>query len=68
MTRWLLAVVVSLLVVGAVSSVQGVGCDANEGTPLANGCLYTITGGDTADPTALTPNAPSGTTPREVDQ
>ena len=51
MKRWLLAVVVSLLVVGAVSSVQAVGCDANAGTPLTDGCLYTITGGDTADPT-----------------
>ena len=51
MRRWLLTVVVTLLVVGAVSSVQAVGCEANEGTPLTDGCLYTITGGDTPNPT-----------------
>ena len=51
MRKWLLAVVVSLLVVGAVSSVQAVGCEAHEGTALTDGCLYTITGGDTVDTT-----------------
>ena len=51
MRKWLLAVVVSFLVVGAVSSVQAVGCEAHEGTALTDGCLYTITGGDTVDTT-----------------
>ena len=51
MKRWLLAGVVSLLVVATVSSVQAVGCEASEGTSLTDGCLYTITGGDTPDPT-----------------
>ena len=52
-----------LLVVGAVSSVQAVGCEANEGTPLTDGCLYTITGGDTADPTDGFPIVNTATIP-----
>ena len=63
MKRWLLAVVVSLLVVGAVSSVHAVGCDANAGTSLTDGCLYTITGGDTADPTDGFPVVNTATIP-----
>ncbi len=47
MKTWLLVIVVSLLVGGTVSSVQAIGCDPHEGTPLSDGCLYTITGGDT---------------------
>ena len=63
MRRWLLAVVVTLLVIGAMSSVQAVGCEANEGTPLTEGCLYTITGGDTADPTDGFPVVNTATIP-----
>ncbi len=50
MRKWFVAAIVSLLVVGAVTSVQAIGCDSHEGTPIADGCLYTITGGDTPDP------------------
>ena len=50
MRKWFVTAIVSLLVVGAVTSVQAIGCDSHEGTPIADGCLYTITGGDTPDP------------------
>ena len=50
MRKWFVVAIVSLLVAGAVTSVQAVGCDPHQGTPIEGGCLYTITGGDTADP------------------
>ena len=50
MRKWFVVAIVTLLVAGAVTSVQAIGCDANQGTPIEGGCLYTITGGDTPDP------------------
>ncbi len=51
MRKWFVIAIVSLLVAGAVTSVQAIGCDPHQGTPIEGGCLYTITGGDTPDPT-----------------
>ena len=50
MRKWFVIAIVSLLVAGAVTSVQAIGCDPHQGTPIEGGCLYTITGGDTPDP------------------
>ena len=50
MRKWFVLAIVSLLVAGAVTSVQAIGCDPHQGTPIEGGCLYTITGGDTPDP------------------
>ena len=50
MRKWFVVAIVSLLVAGSVTSVQAIGCDPHQGTPIEGGCLYTITGGDTPDP------------------
>ena len=50
MRKWFVVAIVSLMVVGAVGSVQAVGCEPHQGAPIEGGCLYTITGGDTSDP------------------
>ncbi|MDE2991639.1 MAG: hypothetical protein OXU21_11365 [Chloroflexota bacterium] len=60
MRKWFVVAIVTLLVAGAVTSVQAIGCDAHEGTPIDGGCLYTITGGDTPDPNDGFPVANTG--------
>ena len=44
------AVIVSLLVAATVTSARALGCELDVGTPLRDGCLFTITGSDTPDP------------------
>ncbi len=45
-----IATIVSLLAAVTVSPAQALGCGPEVGIPLDNGCLFTITGSDTAEP------------------
>ena len=46
----LVLAMIGLLLSATVVSAQGIECALDQGTPLPDGCLFTITGGDTLDP------------------
>ena len=47
---FVIATIVSLLTAVTVSPTQALGCGPEAGIPLENGCHFTITGSDTAEP------------------
>ncbi len=46
----LVLAMIGLLMSATVVSAQGIECAPDQGIPLPDGCLFTITGGDTLDP------------------